>query len=166
MRTILFATALMLGTAAVAQDTGTQPTTTDAEEQTDTQAPDAGQTTTTTTTDTGTGTTGGTMQSGTTGGSMQGSSMSAQGGGGTVAPGNSNPERDARGIPVVSAPATAPAGANQMMSAPAGAQMVPAPNQSAVFTTRPATGEYPVCSRTVTDGCVQNYEGRGRARRR
>ena len=155
MRTILFATALMLGTAAVAQDTGTT-TTTETEEQAGAEAQDTGQTgTTRTTTDTGSATTGSTMQSDT----------SAQGGS-TVSPGNSNPERDARGIPVVSAPATAPAGANQMMSAPAGARMVPAPNQSAVFTTRPATGEYPVCSRTVTDGCVQNYEGRGRARRR
>ena len=164
MRTILFATALMLGTAAVAQDTGTT-TTTDTEEQADTQAQDSNQTGTTQTGTTTTTTTRTDMggQGGTTGGSMQGS---AQGGGGAVAAGNSNPERDARGIPVVSAPATAPAGANQMMSAPAGARMVPAPNQSAVFTTRPATGEYPVCSRTVTDGCVQNYEGRGRARRR
>jgi hypothetical protein len=76
----------------------------------------------------------------------------------TVAPGNTAPERDARGIPVVSDPATAPSGANQPVSAPAGARIVPADNQSAVFQTQPSTKEYPVCSRTVTDGCVQAYE--------
>lgn len=75
-----------------------------------------------------------------------------------AAPSSSAPERDARGIPVVSNPAEAPAGANQ---APPPGAAVPAPNQQAVFATKPAAGEYPVCSRTVTDGCVQSYE-RGR----
>jgi hypothetical protein len=79
-------------------------------------------------------------------------------GGTTVAPGNTAPERDARGIPVVSDPATAPAGANQPVQAPPGARVVPSDNQRAAFTTQPATKEYPVCSRTVTDGCVQAYE--------
>jgi hypothetical protein len=83
----------------------------------------------------------------------------------TVAPGNSAPEVDARGIPVVSDSATAPAGANQTVSVPAGAQVVPAPNQQAVFSTQEATKTYPPCTRGVTDGCVQTYEG-GRARRR
>jgi hypothetical protein len=83
-------------------------------------------------------------------------------GGQTVAPGNNAPERDARGIPVVSDPATAPAGTNQPVSAPAGAQIVPSPNQAAAFATQPSTKEYPVCSRTVTDGCVQSYERRRR----
>lgn len=82
----------------------------------------------------------------------------------TVAPGNSAPERDARGIPVVSDPATAPAGANQ--APPAGAQAVPAPNQQQVFSTQPATEEYPACSRTVTDNCVQAYERGSRRPRR
>ena len=35
---------------------------------------------------------------------------------------------------------------------------------SAAFTPRPATTEYPPCSRTVTDGCIQTYE-RGVRRR-
>lgn len=81
----------------------------------------------------------------------------------TVVDDGSPPERDARGIPVISAPAAAPTGANQPVTAPAGAQVVAAPNQSAVFATQPSTKEYPVCSRTVTDGCVQAYE-RGRSR--
>ena len=77
-------------------------------------------------------------------------------------PSNLPPERDARGIPVISAPAEAPAGANQTQPIPAGAVFTPNPNQAQVFTPRPATEEYPACSRTVTDNCVQAYErGRG-----
>jgi hypothetical protein len=76
-----------------------------------------------------------------------------------VAPGNTAPERDARGIPVVSAPAAAPAGYNQA------AQMVPAgtPMPTMARPTSTAAGELPPCSRTVTDRCTQTYE-RGRAR--
>lgn len=80
----------------------------------------------------------------------------------TVAPANDNPERDARGIAVVSDPATAPAGTNEAVTVPAGATVVVAPNQQAAFATRPADQEYPACSRTVTDNCVQTYE-RGRS---
>lgn len=81
-----------------------------------------------------------------------------------VAPGNQAPERDARGIPVVSEQATAPAGANQPFSVPPGAQVVLNP-QAQVFTPQPAAGELPPCTRTVTDRCTQTYE-RGRAPRR
>ena len=127
MKRLIFISALMMGSAAIAQD--------------------ATQTETTTTT------------------------TAAPAGGSTVAPGNTAPERDARGIPVVSDPATAPAGANQPVQAPPGARVVPSDNQRAAFATQPATKEYPVCSRTVTDGCVQAYEGGGgrratRSRRR
>ena len=76
----------------------------------------------------------------------------------TSAPSNDNPERDARGIPVVSAPAEVPAGANDMTPVPAGAVFTPNPNQQSVFTPRPAAEEYRACSRTVTDNCVQTYE--------
>ncbi len=61
--------------------------------------------------------------------------------------------------------ATAPAGTNQMAPGSAGT-MVPAPNQSAAFTPRPAAGEYPPCSRSVTDNCVQTYERGVRRSRR
>lgn len=74
------------------------------------------------------------------------------------------PERDARGIPVISAPAQAPAGANQWTPPPAGAQVVPAPNQAAVFSTRPGAQDYPACTAEITDNCVQAYVGRNRAR--
>lgn len=74
-----------------------------------------------------------------------------------VQPSNANPERDARGIAVISAAAVAPAGWNGV---PAGAAMG-GPELD------PATGEalgtasYPACSATVTDRCLQTYE-RGR----
>ena len=72
--------------------------------------------------------------------------------GGTVAPGNTNPETDARGIPVISAPAVAPAGWNQPpgTGTPAPASQ-PAPPMGAAT-------DLPPCSRTVTDRCVQTYE--------
>lgn len=79
-----------------------------------------------------------------------------------VEPSNAAPERDARGIPVVSDPAQVPAGANQAQAIPPGAVFTPNPNQQQVFTPRPATEDYPACSRTVTDNCVQSYE-RGRS---
>ena len=70
----------------------------------------------------------------------------------TVAPGNTNPETDARGIPVISAPAVAPAGWNQPYGTgtPAPASQ-PAPSMGAAT-------DLPPCSRTVTDRCVQTYE--------
>jgi len=74
----------------------------------------------------------------------------------TTAPADRPPAKDARGIPVVSNPAQAPAGANQPVAQGASAQ--PAPNQQAVFASRPSSGEYPVCTREVTDGCLQRHE--------
>ena len=84
----------------------------------------------------------------------------------TVAPGNTAPEHDSRGIAVISDPATAPAGTNQAVVIPPGAQVVANPNQAAAFATQPSTGEKPPCSRTITDNCTQTYEvGRGRGPR-
>ena len=68
------------------------------------------------------------------------------------------PERDARGIPVISAPATPPAGANVMPTVPPGAKVVVSTDQSAVFAPVPAPGEPPPCTKTVTDNCKQTYE--------
>ena len=84
----------------------------------------------------------------------------------TVAPGNTAPERDARGIAVVSDPATAPAGTNEPVSVPPGAQVIVNPNQAAAFTPQPATEAAPPCTREVTDNCTQTYEGRRTRRRR
>ena len=74
-------------------------------------------------------------------------------------PSNTTPERDARGIPVISDPATVPAGFNNPPGM--GGPMVDASRPPA---TQPATENYPACSRTVTDNCVQTYE-RGRSPR-
>jgi len=77
-----------------------------------------------------------------------------------VAPSNSNPERDARGIPVISDPAVSPPGFNQ----PAGQNGMGGPlvDPSQPPAPQPATQSYPPCSRTITDHCVQTYE-RGRS---
>jgi hypothetical protein len=75
------------------------------------------------------------------------------------APGNSAPQRDARGVTVISAPADVPAGWNE---APRPGGTGAAANERPAPT--PATENYPICSRTVTDNCVQAYE-RGRAPR-
>ncbi len=72
-------------------------------------------------------------------------------------PSNASPELDARGIPVISDPATVPAGFNAPPGM--GGPMVDASQPPAP---QPATENYPACSRTVTDNCVQTYE-RGRS---
>lgn len=77
--------------------------------------------------------------------------------GSTVAPGNRAPARDARGIPVISDPATAPPGFNQSPQ-PGGTGAAPTYRP----TPQPDTRERPPCSRTVTDNCVQTHE-RGRS---
>src|SRR5688500_13310259 len=47
----------------------------------------------------------------------------------------------------------APPGTNEApQAAPPGTTVVPAPDQAAAFTPKPATTEYPACSKTVTDG--------------
>jgi hypothetical protein len=103
MKSVMFAAAMLLGTAAYAQDTS--------------------------------GTAQGTMAGGT-----------------TVAPSNAAPERDARGIPVISADATAPAGWNQPAGTPGAAPASsPAPTQG-------SAGPLPPCTRKVTDHCTQTYE--------
>ncbi|HEX8655853.1 MAG TPA: hypothetical protein VF693_11605 [Allosphingosinicella sp.] len=140
MKTVLFGAALLLGTAAIAQppaDDTTDDTTMTTTSTTDTTTEMSQPASTTTTTNT----------------TMPATGTSS--GGGTVAPGNTNPETDARGIPVISAPAVAPQGWNgNGPPAPAGG---PAPSMGAAT-------DLPPCSRTVTDRCVQTYE-RGRAPR-
>lgn len=74
-----------------------------------------------------------------------------------VQPSNSDPERDARGIAVISAAAVVPPGWNGSAAGEAmGGPLLD-----------PATGEplapdsYPACTASVTDKCLQTYE-RGR----
>ncbi len=64
--------------------------------------------------------------------------------------------------------AAAPAGVNQGVQGDTSSGMAAQPmaGQQAAFTPRPAAGDYPPCSRTVTDSCIQTYErGVRRARR-
>ena len=162
MKTAAVAIALLMGGAAFAQSTTTHSTHTTAEPHLDADAR-AGvqtdgdvnvgadvdldtQTTTTTTTTTNHSTMShSTMAHSTTMASTQ-----------VVQPGNMNPERDARGIPVISAPAMVPGGWNGTMGSAMGGPLVD-----------PATGEavgsdatYPACTATVTDNCVQAYTRR------
>jgi hypothetical protein len=150
----MMAAALMLGTAAVAQ------TTTPEEEADDTAAETSTTTTTTTTTQTAPvpdATT--SIPPATTAPAPGNMSTMGTGSGQTVAPGNTSPETDARGIRVISAPAEAPAGYNQ------GARTLP-PGSAIPTVAAPtptSAGPLPPCTRTVTDRCTQTYE-RGRAR--
>jgi hypothetical protein len=74
-----------------------------------------------------------------------------------VEPSNSDPERDARGIAVISAAALVPAGWN---GTAAGAAMG-GPELDAVTGEAIAPDAYPACTASVTDKCLQTYE-RGR----
>lgn len=79
--------------------------------------------------------------------------------GAVVQPSNANPERDARGIAVMSDPAVVPAGWNGTVSTGMGGPLVD-----------PLTGQaidadddsYPACTASVTDNCIQTYEVGGR----
>jgi hypothetical protein len=78
--------------------------------------------------------------------------------GAIVEPGNNDPERDARGIAVISAAAMVPAGWNGTAAGAAmgGPELDPATGEPA------AERRYPACTASVTDRCVQTYErGRG-----
>lgn len=136
MKTVLFAAALLVGTAAIAQDVpettadtsqGTLSTGTYVPGVTDPNA--APMTTTMTTANTWAASTGT-----------------------TVAPDNSNPEHDARGIAVISDPATVPPGFNGTPASAVGGPLEPVAGDAS----------YPPCSRTITDNCLQTYE-RGRS---
>lgn len=65
------------------------------------------------------------------------------------------PAIDAQGTPVVSAAATPPAGANQVVTVPDGATVRVNPDQGAVFTPGASAGPLPACSKRVTDRCIQ-----------
>jgi hypothetical protein len=70
-----------------------------------------------------------------------------------VQPGNSAPERDARGIAVISDPAFAPPGWNGVPAGGLGGpELDPATGEPA------APDDYPPCTAAVTDNCLQTYE--------
>ena len=92
--------------------------------------------------------------------SMTMATNTAPAGGQMVAPDNSNPERDARGIAVISAPAVVPAGYNGTASGMTG-MGGPELDASGNAVTDNASAQ--PCTRTVTDHCVQT-SARGRRR--
>jgi hypothetical protein len=71
----------------------------------------------------------------------------------TVAPSNAAPERDARGIAVISDAATAPPGWNSMPAVGGTGASPSAPAQP-----EGSAGPLPPCSKKVTDHCTQTYE--------
>lgn len=78
-----------------------------------------------------------------------------------VQPSNANPERDARGIAVISLPAVVPPGFNGIPGGAMGGPLIdPATGQEIAAA---HAGDLPACSREVTDRCLQTYE-RGRER--
>ncbi|HET9640240.1 MAG TPA: hypothetical protein VFP12_13640 [Allosphingosinicella sp.] len=70
-----------------------------------------------------------------------------------IEPSNANPERDARGIAVISAAAVAPPGWNGVP-----AEAMGGPELDAVTGETIAPDAYPACTATVTDKCLQTYE--------
>ncbi|HEU0099144.1 MAG TPA: hypothetical protein VFQ67_10250 [Allosphingosinicella sp.] len=71
-----------------------------------------------------------------------------------VEPSNSDPERDARGIAVISAAAAVPPGWNGTAAGEAmgGPLLDPVTGEPA------AARDYPACTASVTDKCLQTYE--------
>ena len=81
-----------------------------------------------------------------------------------VMPDNSAPRTDNLGNTVISQPAVAPPGFNQAPGMNGVGGPYVDPSQPPAPTA--ATGDYPPCSRTVTDHCTQTYErGVGHAMR-
>ena len=79
-------------------------------------------------------------------------------------PDNTAPRVDNNGTPVVSDPAAVPSGFNQApgMNGVGGPYVDPSQPPAP----QAATGDYPPCTRAVTDHCIQTYERGVRATRR
>lgn len=165
MKTTAFAIALLIGGAAIAQTTTVQTTTQpdvdvdadlgvqpDGDLDVDADVDVGTKTTTTTTTTTHDMTTHGTATH-----TMAATTTPASGP--VVQPSNAAPERDARGIAVISAAAAVPAGWNGVSGTSMGGPLVDPATGQAVG----AEAAYPACTATVTDNCVQTYE-RGKPR--
>jgi hypothetical protein len=154
MRAAAFAFAILLGgTAAIAQTTGT----TDQTQASTTANMDQGQPSTTTngdtTTQTQTGWNSTTADTATTGMTMASNATPM-----VVQPSNAAPERDARGIRVISAAAIVPIGYNGTTGAAMGGPLLDPTTGQPV-----ADASARACTRTVTDHCLQTSE-RHRAR--
>ena len=151
MRTVALAIALLMSGAAVAQSTTTQP---DVDVDADVGVQPDGDLDVDADVDVGTKTTTHTSHGTTMHTTTHRTTMAA--GGHLVAPSNANPERDARGIAVISDAAVVPMGWNGAMATGVGGPLIDATTGQAMAgeSVRP-------CTATVTDNCVQTYE-RGR----
>jgi hypothetical protein len=139
MNRIAFPLALLIGSAALAQ---TAPSTTAYEGD--------GVATAAFETEGGTAATGDTAAQAALGAPLPGSPL--------VQPSNAAPERDARGIAVISDPAVVPPGWNGVAAtAMGGPELDPATGEAVG-----ADSTYPACTAARTDNCLQTYEkGRG-----
>ena len=72
-----------------------------------------------------------------------------------VQPSNADPERDARGIAVISDPAVVPDGYNGHSGTGMGGPLVDPSTGEAI---QAADANYPPCTASVTDNCIQLYE--------
>ncbi|MGQ0660633.1 hypothetical protein [Sphingosinicella sp.] len=138
MRTILFAAALLAGTAALAQDDTITPPPV-LPETTVPAAPDA--------------------QAGISDAMTPtvATAPALPSTGSVQAPGNTNPKRDARGIAVISDPAFVPAGYNGTAATGVGGPLTDSADAAAT-----TDASHPPCTAEVTDNCLQTYE-RGRS---
>jgi hypothetical protein len=81
--------------------------------------------------------------------------------GAVAMPSNAAPERDARGIAVISDPANVPSGYNgtpDTLTGTGGPLIDPADTAATGDAAATPDTSYPACTRTVTDNCVQTYE--------
>ena len=152
MKTAAVAIALLMSSAAVAQTTQT-----DMDVQTDTGVTADTSVNAQVQTDTGMASDVATDVSATTSAHTTAYNM-PMASGPVVQPSNQSPERDARGIAVISAAATVPAGWNGVAGTAMGGPLVDPVTGATIDDTNQS---YPACSASVTDNCLQTYE-RGR----
>ena len=152
MKTAAVAIALLMSSAAVAQTAQT-----DMDTQTDTGVTADTNVNAQVQADTGMASDVATDVSATTSGHTTAYNM-PMASGPVVQPGNQSPERDARGIAVISAAATVPAGWNGVAGTAMGGPLVDPVTGATIDDTNHS---YPACSASVTDNCLQTYE-RGR----
>ena len=160
MKTAAFAIALLMSGAALAQTTTTTTTQPDVDVDADVGMQPDGDLDVDADVDVDTKTTTTTHRT-TTHSDMNMATTTMPVTGQVVQAGNAAPERDARGIAVISDPAAVPTGWNGAAGTGMGGPLVdPATGASA----QGADASYPACTATVTDNCVQTYE-RGRSPR-
>jgi hypothetical protein len=162
MRSAVLAIALLMSGAAIAQTTTTTTTEPDIDVDADVGVQPDGDLDVDADVDVGTKTTTTTTVHDTAVSSHSATPMASAmpASGQVVQPSNADPERDARGIAVISDPAVVPAGFNGTTGAGTGVGG-PAVDPVTGATVTGTDASHPACTATITDNCVQTYE-RGR----